>query len=164
MTSKGFVPVIRRSLMAAFVMAILSVAATVFAQTPATPPPQEQADPMKFATDKMVVFFIIKEEGVPVFEDIMSKVKGVLDKSDKAERKQQATLYRLAKLETVQGGNVTYIALLDPVVKEASYDPFKILAEGMPPAEVSALYEKLKPVLVGLSSVPFKAIMNMGGL
>jgi hypothetical protein len=87
-----------------------------------------------------------------------------MDKSEKPERKQQSTLYKIARVDTPpQNGIVTYLALLDPVVKEASYDPFKILAEGMPPDQVRALYDKLLPHLKGISSAALKPVMNMGG-
>jgi hypothetical protein len=155
----------RRLLMAAgvaFAM-IAGVAAPALAQDP--PPAAAQPDPpdpLKFTHDRVIVYFLIAEGGTAIFEEVMAKVKQVLDKSDKPERKQQATLYKIARVEQPpQGGMVTYIALLDPVVKDASYDPFKILAEGIPPDEVRALYDKLSPVLKGISAAPI--IMNIGG-
>jgi hypothetical protein len=132
-----------------------------FAQDPAPPAAQapEPPDALKFTTqDRVFVFFIVTEVGAPVFEEIMAKVKDALDKSEKPERKQQAAHYKVNKLEAVQNGQITYFALLDPVVKNVSYDPFKILAEVLPPADVAALYEKLKPVLVGLSPVAYRPV------
>jgi hypothetical protein len=164
MTVSVFRPTFGRCFIAAGAAVLLFAglaAGPAFAQDP--PPPAAQApeapDALKFTTqDRVFVFFIVTEAGAPVFEEIMTKVKEALDKSEKPERKQQAAAFRVNKLEAVQNGQITYFALLDPVVKNVSYDPFKILAEALPPADVAALYEKLKPVLVGLSPVAYRPV------
>lgn len=143
---------------------VAGIASPALAQDPAAAAQPEAPDPLKFSHDRVIVYFLIADGGQTVFEEVMAKVKDVLDKSEKPERKQQATLYKIARVEQpAQGGMVTYIALLDPVVKGASYDPFKILAEGIPPEEVRALYDKLSPVLKGISAAPIRGVMNFGG-
>ncbi len=144
---------------------LAGVASPALAQDPPPAAAQPEApDPLKFTHDRVLVYFLIAEGGTAVFEEVMAKVKEALDKSEKPERKQQATLYKIARVEQpAQNGLVTYIALLDPVVKEASYDPFKILAEAMPPEEVRALYDKLQPQLKGISTAPLRGVMNFGG-
>jgi hypothetical protein len=142
---------------------LVGVASPALAQDPVAAQP-DPPDPLKFSHDRVIVYFLIADGGQAVFEEVMAKVKEVLDKSEKPERKQQATLYKLARVEQPpQNGMVTYIALLDPVVKGASYDPFKILAEGIPPEDVRALYDKLSPVLKGISAAPIRGVMNFGG-
>ncbi len=154
----------RRLVMAAGVaLAILaSTAAPALAQDPPpAAPAQEAPDPMKFTHDRILLYFLIADSGVAIFEDILAKTKAILDKSEKPERKQQATSYKVSKVEGPgQPGIVTYFAVLEPVIKEASYDPFKILAEGMPPDEVRALYDKFIPHLKGISASPFRPIMG----
>jgi hypothetical protein len=129
--------------------------------------PAEQPDPMKFANaEAMMLFFTIKPEGAADFEAIMAKVKEALAKSDKPERKAQAGGWTLFKIDQQQNGNWTYICVISPVTKEASYDPFKILGEGLPPDQVGELYKKFNSALVmpnPLSMAPVKLILHMGG-
>jgi hypothetical protein len=128
--------------------------------------PAEQPDPMKFSSEAIMLFFTIKPEGSADFESIMGKVKEVLGKSDKPERKAQAGGWNLYKINQQQNGNWTYICVIDPVNKDASYDPFKILGEGLPPAEVGELYKKFQAALVmpnPLSMAPVQVILKMGG-
>jgi hypothetical protein len=135
-------------------------------QTP--PPPQQtpappQPDNMVFTADKMLVAFSIAESSAADFEAVMEKVKEVLAKSEKPERKQQAAHWKVLRLEAAQNGVLTYFCYIDQVVKGATYDPFKILAEGMPPDEVRKLYEKLSPGLKGINLAPLAKIIDMGG-
>jgi hypothetical protein len=94
----------------------------------------------------------------------MGKVKEVLAKSDKPERRQQAAQWKLLKVGTPQEGVITYFFLLDRVVKGATYDPFKILGEGLPAEEVGALFQKVGPGLKGITAAPLDLVVNMGGV
>ena len=49
-------------------------------------------------------------------------------------------------------------------MKGATYDPFKILGEGLPPEEVGALFQKVGPGLKGISAAPLDLVVNMGGV
>jgi hypothetical protein len=102
--------------------------------------------------------FTIDANGTAEFESLVARVKEALQKSSKAERKQQAEHWKLIKLETPpQGGNVTYFLVVEKVVKGTSYDMFKILSEELPPADVQAIYEKVKPIFkAGISFTPIK--------
>lgn len=149
---------------------IVATAGTSFAQNPppqqqpAPAAPQEPPDQMKFTKETpILIFFQVSEEKAADFEAVMAKVKEVLAKSTKPERQAQATRWRLLKAETAQNGIWTYINLLDPSVKDASYDPFKILAEGLPPEEVGALYQKVKDGLKNISIVPLQVALDMKG-
>jgi hypothetical protein len=95
-----------------------------------------------FGPDGGLVLHFIKPDKTADFEAVMAKVKEVLQKSDKPERKQQATGWKLFKSPEAAGGNALYIFIIDPALKGADYSPSNILAEGLPPAEVNALYEK----------------------
>jgi hypothetical protein len=136
------------------------------AQQPA-PAQQEPPDQMKFTADAIMLFFSIKPEGAADFEAVMAKVKEGLAASQKPERQRQAANWRVYKIEQQQQGGIwTYICVIDPVVKEASYDPFKILAEGLPPDQVGELYKKFSAGLNmpnPLSMAPVKLILAMGG-
>ena len=135
--------------------------ASALAQAPqAAPTPP---DPLTFSTDRMLVIFQIAEATGTDFEVVMGKVKDVLAQSTKPERRQQAAHWRLLKVDTPQNGVLTYFFVLDQVVKGVSYDPFKILSEGLPAEEVGVLFEKIKPGLKGISAAPLGFIVNMGG-
>ena len=140
--------------------------AAVFWAVGAQASPQEAPpapDALTFSVDRMLVIFQIAETSGTDFEVVMGKVKDVLARSDKPERRRQAEHWRLLKVEQPQNGVLTYFFLLDQVVKGASYDPFKILGEGLPPEEVGALYEKIKPGLKGISAAPLGLLVSMGG-
>jgi len=150
----------RRTLVAAFSAALLlGVPAIASAQDPAAAVAQKP-DQYVFTQDSLMMGFTIAEAGAPEFEKFIAKVKETLQKSEKPERKQQAESWRLMKLETPpQGGNVSYFLVLEKVVKGASYDLFKILSEGLPPAEVQAIYDKVFPhIKAGISFTPIRFI------
>jgi hypothetical protein len=129
------------------------------AAAPATPAP----DPMTFSVDQILVSFTIAEGSAADFEAVIAKVKEVLIKSEKPERKQQAAHWKILKLEGAPGSDLTYFFLIDQVVKGASYDPFKILAEGLPPDEVKKLYDKVSAGVKGIRTAPLGKIFDMGG-
>jgi len=165
----------RRFVVAAALSAVLPVALDAQAQTPPptqqTPPPAQApaapapaADPMKFAQPSLLIFFAIAPEGTAEFEALLGKVKEALAKSDKPERKAQAASWSVVKVNEPQNGAIQYICVIPNVSKEATYDPFKILADsGMPAADVRVLYDKLSPHLKGVNPVSITNVINMSG-
>jgi hypothetical protein len=121
-------------------------AAPVFAQQPAAPPaqpaaPAAQQNPFVFPGDGGVVLNFVKADKTADFEMILGKVKEALAKSEKPERKQQATGWKVFKAtEAAPGGGVIYAFVLDPVVKGADYSVGSILVEGFG-AEGQTLYK-----------------------
>jgi hypothetical protein len=113
-------------------------------QAPAAAAPAQPTAPpqQKFGPDAGLVLHFIKPDKTADFEMVMAKVKEVLLKSDKPERKQQAIGWKLFKSPEAAGGNALYVFVIDPALKGADYSPSNILAEGLPPAEVNTLYEK----------------------
>jgi hypothetical protein len=99
-----------------------------------------------FGPDAGLVLHFIKPEGAADFEMVMAKVKEVLQKSTKPERKQQATGWKLYKSPDPAGqpaGSVIlYVFVIDPALKGADYTVSNILAEGLPVAEVNELFKK----------------------
>jgi hypothetical protein len=62
-------------------------------------------------------------------------------KSEKPDRKQQAASWRVYKSDQPgTGGNVTYVMIIDPAIKDADYNIVNILNEAFP-AEIQALYK-----------------------
>jgi hypothetical protein len=136
-------------LMTSSVVALALLPAAVFAQNaPAQQPapqggagqpgaaqaaPQaEKKEPrMSFSGDAGVFLYQIKPDQTAVFEELVTKVKDVLAKSDKPERKQQLTSWKLYKANEPSGANTLYVFLADPAVKGAEYDLLMLLAEGL---------------------------------
>jgi hypothetical protein len=118
---------------------------------PTTQPPsgqpaqQAQQAPTKrvFASDAGMVLNFIKPDQTAAFEAVMTKLKEALAKSEKPERKEQAKSWKVFKSpDPAAGGNVLYVFLIDPSVKDADYTVSNILAEAFPPAEVNELYKQ----------------------
>lgn len=103
----------------------------------------EQAAPTAhvFASDGGMVLNFIKPDKTAQFERVVAKLKEALQQSDKPERQQQATTWKVFRAtEAAAGGSVLYVFVIDPAVKGADYTVSNILAEAFP-QEVQALYK-----------------------
>jgi hypothetical protein len=111
----------------------------------------------------MMLYFTVAETAATDFEVFMGKAKEAFGKSDKPERKAQAASWKaLIKVDQAQNGALTYIWMLDPVVKGVSYDLGKVLSESLPPEEVKALFEKVGPNIKGINMVKVSMIGSPG--
>ena len=116
-------------------------AGSALAQAPAQ---QAAAPPSKrvFGSDAGLVLNFIKADKTADFEAVMAKLKEALNKSDKPERKAQAASWKVFKSpEPAAGGNVLYVFVIDPAVKDADYTVSTILAEAFP-QEVQAIFKQ----------------------
>lgn len=175
MKSFGSVPAVSRraalavSLTALAVLCAASglIAMTAATQTPAaqTPAPAQPVDQMKFSADAELIFMQIAADKTADFEEVMGKVKAALGKSDKAERKAQASHWHLFKTEAPPAnGIIVYVMVLDPVAKDQTYDPMKILQEGgSTPEELQTLYTKLSGSLKAINLSGMNKVIDMGG-
>jgi hypothetical protein len=89
---------------------------------------------------------------------VLNKTKEALTKSEKPERKQQAASWRVYKSDTAgANGNVTYVMIIDPALKDADYNIVNILNEVFP-AEIQALFkaytESFASGLIPINLVP----------
>ena len=99
----------------------------------AAPPPPAVPASRRFTSDAGVVFSVIKADKTADFEAIMTRVKEGLSKSADAKRKQMATGWRVFKgVEAGPGGNVVYVWIIDPPVKDVDYTVTEILKEAFP--------------------------------
>src|SRR5919106_1921132 len=88
-----------------------------------------------------LILYTIKAANTADFEMVMNKTKEALMKSEKPERKQQAASWRVYKSDTPgANGNVTYVMIIDPAIKDADYNVINILNEAFP-QEIQALYK-----------------------
>ncbi len=111
----------------------------------AAPPPQSRV----FTGDVGVMYNVIKPDKTADFEMVLGKLKEALAKSDKPERKAQAAGWRVFKqADPMANGNMLYIFMIDPVVKDADYTVSRILSEVFP-AEVQELFKVYSACFAG---------------
>jgi hypothetical protein len=138
----------------------LTTGSTAWAQEPATQPApggqtaqpsqpaaaQPTAQAVTFGLDGGLMFWQVKPDRTADFEHILNKLKEALQKAEDPQRKQQATGWKVYKVqEPAPGGNVFYLFLIDPAVKGADYSSaaiLKILYDTFP-SEAQDLYKKL---------------------
>ena len=170
MKSFGSVPAASRRAALVMSFAVVCAAAGLTAMSatqtpPAQTPAAQPVDQMKFAADAELIFMQIAADKTADFEEGMGKVKAALGKSDKAERKAQASHWHLFKTDAPPAnGIVVYVMVLDPVSKDQSYDPMKILQEGgSTPEELQTLYTKLSGALKAINLSGMNKVIDMGG-
>jgi hypothetical protein len=105
-----------------------------------------QGTALTFDGDTAILTVAIKPDKTADFEQIMKDVQAALMKSEKPERKQQAAGWKVVKSATpLKDGNIVYMHVLDPVVKDADYTILTILYEANPdPAAQRAIFEKYR--------------------
>jgi hypothetical protein len=141
--------------MAVGLMAVLLAAA----------PAQAQSQRL-FTADAGLWLHFVKPDKTADFEAVVAKLKEVLQKSEKPERKQQAATWKIFKQAdpVAAGGNVLYVFFLDPSVKDVDYTVSTLLAEGLPPAEVGELFKKYAEAYgsPAMNVVNLSLIQNLG--
>jgi hypothetical protein len=111
------------------------------AQAPATEPAAGVPNARVFNGGAGLILYTIKAGSTADFEMVLNKTKEALVKSEKPERKQQAASWRVYKSDTPgAGGNVTYVMIIDPAIKDADYNIVNIMNEVFP-AEIQALFK-----------------------
>ena len=170
----------RRSVVNTTLILTLALApAAVFAQTPpagqppagqppAGQPPAGQppaaADPAAKKEPRITLsapagafMFVIKADQTVVFEELITKLKDAMGKSENPVRKQQLAGWKVYKAAEPSGPekNALYVVLVDPAVPAAEYDPLVILAESLGTTvgtpENQELLKKYAGVFAGLT-------------
>jgi hypothetical protein len=127
---------------------LASAAPAATAQNPpSTPAPTAAAQAYSFSTGAGILFFYVRPEKTADFEAVVAKLSEVLDASQDAARKQQASSWRMFRSVETPKESAIYVFSFDPAVPGADYDPVKVLADAVP-TEAQALYEKLKGAIV----------------
>ena len=124
--------------MRAIILALAVLAfTTVAADAQTTPTPNARV----FSGGAGLILYTIKPGSTADFEMVLNKTKEALGKSEKPERKQQAASWRVYKSDqAAANGNVTYVMIIDPALKDADYNIVNILNEVFP-AEIQALFK-----------------------
>src|SRR4051812_43608777 len=83
---------------AGIIVGVLSAGSTQSAQAaPAAQAEAPKASPFMFAADGALVLNYIKADKTADFEEVVGKIREALTKSDKPERKSQATSWKIFK-------------------------------------------------------------------
>ena len=128
--------------------AIAAVAACLLSerQIVAQGVPQGQTEPISsprlFAADGAIILNFIKPDKVADFELVIAKLKEALAKSDKPERKSQATAWKVFRSPDPAGDNVLFVFVIDPAVKGADYQVSNLIAEAFTPTEANDILTK----------------------
>ena len=106
----------------------------------------QAAQALTFDGDTAILTVAIKPDKTAAFEQIMTKVREALMKSEKPERKQQAAGWKVVKSPTAtKDGNIIYMHVISPVVKGADYTVLALLYEAnTDPAVQRALFEQYR--------------------
>lgn len=143
--------------------------ALLLLQTPQTPqvPPKPPAAPVQgpyeFATELGAFIVVVKADKAASFDTAMARLKQVFVTTTDKDRKAQSAGWRVLKsTEDATEGSITYIWLIDPVAKTASYDPIAILKQ-ISPADVQPIYDQLQSSIVSITRVGLKELLKMGG-
>jgi len=109
-------------------------------------PARAQSQALTFDGDTAILTVAIKPDKTADFEQIMADVRTALMKSEKPERQQQAAGWKVVKgTMPMKDGNIVYMHLIDPVVRDADYTILAILYEANPdPAVQRAIFEKYR--------------------
>jgi hypothetical protein len=136
--------------MRAFVLTTLALAvalvpAAASAQATTSTAPAAQAAPaapkpptVAFTTPQGMLLVQIKPDKTAVFEEMVTKLKAGLAKSQDAALKSQAAGIKFYKSTEPFGANALYVVLIEPAVAATEYDLFQMLAKTMTPDEQRA--------------------------
>jgi hypothetical protein len=135
------------------------------AQKPAGTTAAPVQGPYEFTSDLGAFLIVVKSEKASAFDGAVAKLKQAFTQSKNATRKQQATGFRVLKSTeppAANGGLITYLFLIDPVMKQTSYDPIVILRESLP-NDVQSAYDQFSDSIVSMTRIGLKELMKMGG-
>lgn len=152
----GMSPAARRSFVTGLALAaVLAISGSAYAQdAPAAPV-------LALDGDATTITVLIKPDKTADFEQVLTKLKEALSKSENPQRKEQAAGWNIYKTSQAVQGNVAYIMVINPVVKGAEYDISRLIAEVFP-TEVQALFELYKNAFAGRGITPLTKFMAMG--
>lgn len=124
---------------------------------------QQQAPALTFEGDAGMLLMQVKPDKTADFEAVMGKLHEALSKSDKPERRQQAEGWKIYRsTDPGPGGNVLYVAIMDPALKGADYTFAMILYEVFP-TEVQQIFPVFRDAFAaGLNKVNLNLVQDFG--
>jgi hypothetical protein len=142
----------RRPMIAGLFLAVLVVLGTAtmsYAQAapaaPAQAAPAAEKKAIAFNNDVGIVLIYVKADKTADFEDLLTKLKDGLAKTEDADLKKEAASLMFLKGGPAPAGNALYVMLADPAVKNVEYWLLSNLYKFYP-ADAQALFQKWSDV------------------
>jgi hypothetical protein len=148
----------RRPALAGLVLVLLLGAASMSFAQEAAQAPAAAKKAIAFTNDVGIVLIYVKEDKTADFEELLGKLKDGLAKTEVAELKPIAAGLKFLKAPKgpAPAGNVLYIMVADPAVKDTEYWLLSNLYKLYPnPEEQKALYDKWNGAKGTVNPVPF---------
>jgi hypothetical protein len=144
-------------------MRAITLALTVLAFTAVNAHAQQTPNARTFNGGAGLILYTIKPGSTADFEMVLNKTKEALLKSEKPERKEQAKTWHVYKSDAAAAnGNVTYVMIIDPAIKDADYNIVNILNEAFP-AEIQALFKSYTEAFAsGLIPINLVPVVDYG--
>lgn len=131
-------------------VAFAAVIAMVSAVAVDASPQDEAAKPAAFTIDGDAAVWVvaIRPDKTQDFEQVMTRLREGLQKSQKPERQKQAAGWRVVKVaKPMPDGNIAYVHMINPVVPGADYAVLQILYDEFPD-ERQAMYDLYRGAFV----------------
>jgi hypothetical protein len=161
-----------------FGLAVALAPASAFAQSQQPPAQQQPAQPpaqppataaaptapkLTFASNAGLLLVQVKPDQTGAFEEMITKLKTGLAKSDKPELKQQAAAWHVYKAAEAMQGNTLYVVVIDPAVPNAEYQFYELLHKTLTPEEQRApetqeMYKKYAAAIASLNKLNITAV------
>jgi len=100
-------------------------------QTPAAAGPAK----LSFPSTAGLLLVQVKPDQTTAFEELMSRVRNGIAKSDKPELKAQVGAWKVYKASEPMQGNALYVVVVDPAVPNAEYHFYEVLNKTLTEAE-----------------------------
>jgi hypothetical protein len=96
----------------------------------------------RFHAETGLLVFHVRPEATDDFEQVVERLRQGLETTVSQVRRDQASGWRFFRA-TATADAAVYVMLFDPVIRDADYDPVKMLVE-LAPGEAQPLYERLR--------------------
>jgi hypothetical protein len=93
-----------------------------------------------------MLFFYVRPEKAPDFDAVVARLDEALTTSTDPIRQQQAASWHVYRSLETHSERI-YVFTFDPAVRDASYDPVRLLSDLLP-LEATDLYAKLKGAII----------------
>jgi len=147
----------RRPMLAGLVLVLLlGAASTTFGQEAAQQAAPAEKKAVAFQNDVGIVLIYVKAEKTADFEELLTKLKDGLAKAEAPEMKQAAASLKFLKAPNgpAPAGNVLYVMVADPAVKEVEYWFLSNLYK-LYPNDTKAMFDKWTEAKGTVNPVPF---------
>jgi len=132
---------------ASVLVLVLAGMHAVGAQSAPHPEPEPQAADYRFASGSGMLFFYVRPDRTAEFEQVVARMRDILDTTDDPVRREQAVTWRMFRSVETAREEAIYVFVFDPVVAGTDYDPVTLLGEAVA-ADVHILYEQLSQSVV----------------